>query len=976
MMLPRRAGHIRGTTGPGATTLCCVGGGIGVRRAAVVVGREVELDLLLRAVQRARTGEPSCVLLLGEGGVGKTRLLTETGAASRRLGLAVLAGRAPITAPVAFSVVAEALRSWLRGHPTEENERAAPTPFDQGLRLVLPEWPDPEDRADLTEAQVRLLALEGVVQLVREIAAANGAAVVLLDDLHAADPDSLEVARYLSAAAIEGTVVVGALRAGESPLADELTRTLGRDGVAEVVELAPLATRAVTDLVAALLDAAPPEALVDDIVARTDGVPLLVEEVLDAHLRAGSVEVGAGGTVWRGGAVAVPRTVRDMVEDRLSHLTSAHRGLLVAGALLGDFEPELIAAVADVDVVSTGDALAAGIGAGLLEMTGGTLGFRHAVIREAVLATALPHVIEVMHRRAAAALGSAPQPDGQRHERRAQHLLAVGDHDGASRLLTTAADARLGEHALLGSERLARSALDHARAAATRAAAADALARSLAAQGRWSEALEVDASTVAERGEEPARSQRMAMSALEAGRPDVAEPIIARAIAAGDESPFIHIAAGRAALVAGDAERAVASARAVLEGTTSAGDENVDARLSALELQGRAFDFLGQRSAAEAAWTQQAHEALAAGRTQAQLRAVVLLGKVELFAGRPPVRLYEAVDLARRAGALVELAWAEENLGVALGIHGDIAGSVSLLAAAVARCRALRLDQLAYLLAQQAMVQSFTGEPVEDLLAEAEALTPTDDLRLHIASYRGDIALRQGRYEDAVHWLELCSEIMRTLPGIVPSDSSCWLVWALAAAGRTDDAARALDAARAMPDLARWYGRPVLVAAAEALLAGSEAGIDAAIATATGPMRFDIAQMRVLGAEILRGPSRLRWLQEALATYDAVGAPLAADRVRRLIREAGGPVPRRRRAAAPVPDDLAQQGVTARELEVLQLLGDGLSNADIAERLYVSVRTVESHVSSLLAKLHARSRGQLTAALLRTRGPTDVAEEG
>ena len=53
--------------------------------------------------------------------------------------------------------------------------------------------------------------------------------------------------------------------------------------------------------------------------------------------------------------------------------------------------------------------------------------------------------------------------------------------------------------------------------------------------------------------------------------------------------------------------------------------------------------------------------------------------------------------------------------------------------------------------------------------------------------------------------------------------------------------------------------------------------------------------------------------------------------------------------------------MTARETEVLQLLGDGLSNAAIAERLFVSVRTVETHVSSLLAKLHAESRGQLTA---------------
>ena len=72
-------------------------------------------------------------------------------------------------------------------------------------------------------------------------------------------------------------------------------------------------------------------------------------------------------------------------------------------------------------------------------------------------------------------------------------------------------------------------------------------------------------------------------------------------------------------------------------------------------------------------------------------------------------------------------------------------------------------------------------------------------------------------------------------------------------------------------------------------------------------------------------------------------------------------MPRRRNAAAAVPAELASSGVTVREAEVLRLLGEGLSNADIAAKLFLSVRTVETHVSSLLAKLQARSRGQLTA---------------
>ena len=245
------------------------------------------------------------------------------------------------------------------------------------------------------------------------------------------------------------------------------------------------------------------------------------------------------------------------------------------------------------------------------------------------------------------------------------HLLAVGAEDQAASLLTAAADARLREHALLGAERLARAALDHAPTAAAQCDASDALARSLAAQGRWADALDVDRATDARHGETPARRHRMATCALESGRPEVASPIIARALAAGDASPFIHIAAGRAAIVAGDADHALEYAQLAIDassGPRDVTDDDLDARLGALELQGRALDFLGDRAGAEAAWTRQAEEALAGGRTQAQLRAVVQLGKVELFAGRPIARLYEAVDLARAAGALVELAWAEENL--------------------------------------------------------------------------------------------------------------------------------------------------------------------------------------------------------------------------------------------------------------------------------------------------------------------------
>jgi DNA-binding CsgD family transcriptional regulator/tetratricopeptide (TPR) repeat protein len=927
----------------------------GVRRAGVVVGREVELDRLLRSVHAARAGEASCVLLVGEGGVGKTRLLTEASAAARRLDVAVLSGRAPITTPVAFSVFAEAVRSWLRGHPIDLPASA----FDRGLQMVVPEWPAPAEQAELSDAQLRLLAFEGLVRLVREIAASRRGAVVLLDDLHAADPESVEAVRYLATAAIPSTTVVAALRPGESQLADELVRALQGDGVAAALEVAPLQRRSVADLIAALLDAQPPPPLVDDVVARTDGVPLLVEEVVEAHLRSGSIELGDAGAIWRGGGGAgVPRSVRDMVGDRLERLERDHRTVLVAGAVVGDFEPSAMPAVAGVDALTVADGVVAGIRAGLLETGGGAVAFRHAIIREAVVASAVPHTLMGMHRRAEEAFRGAAAGDTRALERRSHHLVALGERDAAAALLVAASAVRLAEHALLGAERLGRDALELAGTAAVRAEAADAVARALAAQGRWSEALLLDERTAADHGETPERRRRMATSAIEAGRPDVARRIIARALEAGDESGALRIAAGRAALVGGDADAALGHADTVLG--SDSGD--LDARLAALELRGRALDFLGRREDAGQTWERQAVEARAAGRTQAQLRAVVQLGKVELFAGQRPARLREAVELAREAGALVELSWAQENLAVGLILHGEAEAGGEVLRDAVARARELRLDQLPYLLAHLAHVESHTRDPVDDLLEEAERLAPGgSDVLLHTTGVRGDVALRRGRYVEAVRWLAEATRMAREMPGAVPMDAPCYLVWALAGAGRREAAAAALDEARCMPGLERWYARPVVLAAGAALLAGDEAGIDSALAAAPAPMPMDAALMRMTGADILRGPASARWLREALDHYAGLGMTIEADRARRLLREVGGPVPRRRAAPASIPESLAKRGVTARETDVLRLLGEGLSNAEIAQRLFLSVRTVETHVSSMLGKLEARSRGQLIA---------------
>jgi DNA-binding CsgD family transcriptional regulator len=919
--------------------------GPGVRSATVTVGREAETDILARAMAGARAGRSGCTLLVGEGGVGKSRLLRDVAAAARRDGIAVAAGRAAISAPAPFSLIAEALRSWLRAHPMAPMR----SPFDRGLRLILPEWEAPGgEGSGLSGGQLRLLALEGTVRLLWRVASRG--ALLVLDDLHAADPDSLEAIRYVASARIDGLAVVAALRPAESAVAAELVRALRGDDAAAVIELEPLGQRAVGDLVTHLLDAAPPAELVADVLARTDGVPLFVEEVVDAHLRARSVVVEAGSAYWRGGPVVLPRSVRAMVTARLERLPQQFRDVLLAVAVTGMPDPPwLVATVAAADDGTVSEALRHGVEAGLLATSAGVIGYRHDIIREAVLDAAVPQVVATLHGRAAAALAGEPGALA----RRAGHLAAAGDGDEAAVLFAAAAAGELGAHALLGAESLARRAVGLARTAGTRATAADALATVLTAQGRWAEALEIDEVTVGESGDSAGRRHRMAEAALEAGYPDRARAALARA---DDGLPVSRLLASRVALVGGDATAALAEADGVLGQPA-----DLDTRLAALDIRARALDFLGQRAAAAQAWSAQAAEAGATGRTQARLRALFQLGKQEFFAGGRPVRLREVVAAAAAAGALVELAWAEETLAISLTLQGDPAGALEVLEAALPRARELHLDQLGFLLVAQAGALSFTQPSVEAIFAEAEAIASAPDLLIFTAGIRAGIALQQGRYDEAIAQFRRADDMAAAVPGAAPLDGSCYLIWALAAAGRADEARAALRHAETMPDLARWYQRPVLVQAGRALLDSDVAGVDTAIAAAAGPMPFAVAVMRTISAQVLGGEARLRWLREALDIYDSAGATAYLERARGLLRDAGGPVPRRRKPAGSVPDELASRSVTAREAEVLRLLGEGLSNADIASKLFLSVRTVETHVSSLLAKLAVRSRGQLTA---------------
>ncbi|HEU5003328.1 MAG TPA: AAA family ATPase [Actinomycetota bacterium] len=931
----------------------------GVRRSSVLVGRRADLDRLRAALRSAKYGASSCVFLTGEGGIGKTRLLAEGILEARRAGMAVLVGRASIAAPVAFGVIAEAVRSWLRGGGPKAP--AVASVFDRGLQLIVPEWPSEAPASGLTDAQLRLLALEGLVDVLRGPAERSGL-LLAIDDLHAADAESLEAVRYLAGAALPGVVILAASRTGEAALADQLRDRLAQQGLADLWPVAPLPSADVHDLLAALLGTQPPAELVADVEGRADGVPLFVEEIADAHFRAGSVVLDGRGAHWRGGAHVVPRSVAALVATRLDRLGEAECEVLTAAAVVGPHETALLAALSGQPPAVVARALSAAIESGLVETVGGTVDFRHAVVGDAVRARLVPDRLRALNGRAAEVLAPTAAGDESALERLAGHLVAAEDPDGAARALIDSAGLNRRAHRLLRAESLAQRARRLAVAPGVTDAAADALADVLAAQGRWGEALELDQAAAEGAGSSVGAERwvRMTRCALDARMPDLVRSLLSAGDLEGIPPAFREFAIGRLALVEGDTSRAIECARRAF---AAAGDDALTAS-AALDLEARALDLAGQRAEAAEAWARQQAVAARAGLAAERIRGLVSLSELELFSGQAPVRMLEAVEVARSAGALVEQTWAELNLSVALTIQGDPVAGARLADAASERCSQHRLDLLPFLRVARAGAAHILGEPAfEELLAEAAAMIgASTDAVVHTAGIAADHAMHLGNWAEGARLHQRVVDAMDAEPGTLPTSSPCDLVLALRAAGRVAEASQALQRARERPGSLRWYATPVILATAEAVMAGDPAGVDTALSSATGRMPFDLALLRVLAAEILGGPSRARWLREALDLYEAHQGFVAVDRVRRLLREAGGAVPRRRRTEA-VPPALLARGLTAREVEVLRLVAEGQSNAAIAQGLFLSVRTVESHVSSVLAKLGATSRAELRAAL-------------
>ncbi|MGI8810589.1 MAG: ATP-binding protein [Acidimicrobiales bacterium] len=983
------------------------------------IGRARELDVLLDAAREPGAGGQRLVLVEGEAGVGKSRLIGEFRVRAEATGVIVVDGSClPLGEEgLPYAPFTEIVRTLCRRLP----ERAFETFVEESgarLTLLVPELGGgrpgaPEEQG----AAVRAGLFEAVVALTERVAElAGGPSVVLvIEDLHWADRSTRDLLGFLLQRAQGPVLVVATCRSDELGSRHPLRTFLAeghRSGRMSRVELARFDRSQLFDQLTAILGPAPGAELVEEIWVRSEGNPFLTEELL-AVTRAGH-------------GPDLPRTLRDLLLAQTTALGDATQHLLRVAAVGGRrVDDRLLAAVAGLtedDVVAAGrDATEAGV---LDADPGeGNLAFRHALLREALYAELLPGERRRYHLGFAHVLAEHPEWASGRGDVSAE--LAHHLHAGAD--LPRALEASL-----------------------TAARAAEACTAFPEAHRHYERAIEVW-SRVPE----------------------------AEAMAGVDEVGLLERASDLAVL-AGTVDRAVALVRAALE---RSGGGAGPVRVALLHERLARLLWLAGDVNGSTLHTDQAVRLLSSGPPSPErARVAATDGQALLLAARYPEsrdRCVEVVDLAGAIGDRAVEGHARNTLGLALTYLGD--GDAGLDNLRLARTIAEELHRVDDL--QRAYFNLATAEATLGRLQEAErtavegaravARQGFDEGRHYLSRKAAEYQLQLGRFEEAARLCRQVLEEVRTGVTVIQIHTIAGTVEVRR--GRLDVAQAHLDAATAMSaDMAGgWFHGWLLCARAELALAegrgreageivegalelvevtdaeillrrlvwvgmrghalradmataqraaelkaaGGEAGRLAeraaaavermrsrgvgpypesdALAAATSaelagiegrpdpqlwsdaaetwakldqPYETACARERQ-GAMLLAGRSDRREAEAALREARSIAVAIGAERLQTDVEALGrrarldvvGPAGSSTGAAPDAESPAEAAGLTKREAEVLGLVAAGRSNRQIAEALFMSEKTASVHVSRILTKLAVASRGEAAA---------------
>ncbi len=974
---------------------------------APFVGRQRELTALLAQLDAAGAGHGRLVLVAGEPGIGKTRLLGEFTAAASARGWLALSGRAYEGEGLPpYLPFMEALGGFLAGRSAEELQDLL-GPAAAGVALLMPELherlPGLTPPPALSPEHERYRLFESVCDVLVSLARATESRGLLLtlDDLHWADAPSLLLLRHLARRSTAAPLLVaGTYRredlGGEHPLLD-LLAALRREALGETLELAPLADEAAALLVAQLAGTVPAPRVATAIQRQAEGNPFFLGEVVRQLHAEGADLADPGAASTR---IGLPEGVRQVIGRRVARLSAEARAALQAAAALGDgarfAELRETSGLPEEPLLDALDTLLA---AGMLREAGEGHQFGHALIRETVYAALSLARRERLHRRAAEAIERLHTAN------LVPHVAALASH---WRLAGPAGDAE--------------KALDFARQAARQAEAVFAWET---AATHWQAALDA-----------------LAMLA-EPDAGDRCELLLALArvqYRSGDINRSMQ-RFWDAALAARQAVDATLLAEAALGYGEMAGDSRTAERQIALLEE--ALDLLPKEEhlrvrvmgslAENMRWSQQSgraeleradalsRDALALARQHGDPTALAfaLRQRHWLLTNTPPK--------GERWAVATELCLLADQIGDRLmALYGERfmvmdaleAGEIASVDAAIDRFAALAeqhhdgffLPQVHSYRAMRALLDGRFAEARRlaaageaSLLASAPVgvMTRLRGVLLAVLSrLLGDASMaEEGRdaistassalyeefrelYESALLTLlgrhaEACAAIAelgrRGLPALRRGGAWCFSLTVLA-----DACAELGDrntSAHVRPMLLPFSGRTAVfmwghlcVGAVDHYLGlldvtledwdAAEGHFEAALAM-NERMRarpFLAHTRREYAAMLLRRGRRgdaaraRELLAAAIASYDELGMGYWADKARALL--AG-----RRLAAARTPPAYPD-GLSAREVEVLRLIAAGRSTQEIAAALTISPGTVERHVTNLYRKIEARNRAE------------------
>lgn len=965
----------------------------------VLVGRAAELATLVRAA----TEPPAVIVVEGEAGIGKSRLVAELLQQPALQGVRRLLGRChSVREPFPLGPVLDALRD-LDDLP----DARVFSPVVGALRPLLPELGDhlPAALEPLSDFRAERHL---VFRAIRALLGRLGPTLLVVEDLQDADEGTAELLRFLAADLPPCVCIVVTRRDEAHPVPDEdhLTGQLGpwtpaatlrlapRTATA-TLRLAPLTVEEVRRLIAAILDTdGVSEELAAQLHERTAGIPFALEEVIRT-LREDRALVTTGGSWVRRSLdqLEVPRPIRDSLLARIAPLGPDARRIAESAAVLGVPATErALTAIAALSTVRGLRGLRSCLEAAvLLPSADGLVGFRHALASQALYETIAGDKRRALHLRAARVLEQAePRPVAQlaHHyrlaaqtrpwqryaEEAAAQASAHGDHVEAARLLAGVVSeptlqamdryriaVKLSGAALLGhayqEEALAalRGVVELPRiAAGSRGHARSRLGLLLVELGDASEGHRELARSVTELRRRPATAAlamvNLALPMVIEGDEDTHKRWLAQAAeaAARQSEPFVSLVVetGSALVGAYFGDPGCWDLTEHLMGRRQQGDEDRQLLWLSAHLVGACYHTgHDERARSFLADADSYAERLGWGRLRPMRDTAVLTldwASADWF------------GLEARALALADSIARDYPASTAIG--RTVAGALALargdLDAAERRLRA-----------------SCEAAPGTGLIAWL-AVAFGGLARVHLE--RGDAAEAVSAAAYAVGVLA-AKNMWGWAADCVPAGVEALL------AGHRADEARALSARFAAG--LRDRDAPAAAAAlqlCEGLLVDGDGDLPraaaayaaAAEAYAALPRPYDAARAALRQGLCLladRSSDGADIVLEALACFESIGALGDVGRARRALRQYGVPIARRggRRA----------YGVTLspRETDVVELAERGRSIAEIAEYLAIARRTVEHHLTAARRKLNQAPEPESMTRALRVHSPANIA---